>query len=140
MKAILTSIFAVVLGLMVGSGINMGVIELGSFIIPPPSGVDVSNVESINKSIDLYQPKHFLAPFLAHALGTLAGALIAFVVGSGQRLHCAYAVGVLFLAGGIAAAIMIAAPVWFIVLDLVVAYLPMAWLGARLGKQFKSDG
>jgi hypothetical protein len=29
---------------------------------------------------------------------------------------------------------MIPAPAWFIALDLIAAYLPMAWLGAKLGK------
>jgi hypothetical protein len=45
----------------------------------------------------------------------------------------AYIVGVFFLIGGIAAASMISAPTWFIVLDLVVAYLPMAWLAGMVG-------
>jgi len=44
----------------------------------------------------------------------------------------AWVVGALGLAGGIAAARMIPAPTWFVVLDLVVAYLPMAWLGGLL--------
>jgi hypothetical protein len=44
----------------------------------------------------------------------------------------ALAVGGLHLMGGIAAAFMIPAPVWFVVLDLTLAYLPMAWLGGRL--------
>lgn len=35
--------------------------------------------------------------------------------------------------GGIAAAFMIPAPAWFVVLDLAVAYLPMAWIGGKLG-------
>ena len=41
-------------------------------------------------------------------------------------------VGVVFLAGGIAATFMIPAPTWFMVLDVVVAYLPMAYLGAMI--------
>ena len=135
MKSILRNIFAVVLGLVVGSGVNMALVELGPFFIPPPAGVDVSSVESINESIHLYQAKHYIAPFLAHALGTLAGALVAFVVARGRRLLCAYIVGGLFLTGGIAAATMISAPIWFVVLDLVIAYIPMAWLGARFGAQ-----
>jgi len=49
----------------------------------------------------------------------------------------AYAIGVLFLCGGIAASFMIAAPAWFIALDLVAAYLPMAWLAARLGARMQ---
>jgi len=28
---------------------------------------------------------------------------------------------------------MIPAPLWFILLDLIVAYLPMAWLALKLG-------
>jgi hypothetical protein len=44
----------------------------------------------------------------------------------------ALTVGGLHLVGGIAAAFMIPAPAWFIVVDLVVAYLPMAWLGGRI--------
>jgi hypothetical protein len=48
-------------------------------------------------------------------------------------------VGVVFLAGGIAATFMIPAPTWFMVLDVVVAYLPMAYLGAVLAGATKSD-
>ena len=37
---------------------------------------------------------------------------------------------------------MIPAPTWFIVLDLLAAYLPMAWLGIQIGTRMKqgSDG
>jgi hypothetical protein len=40
---------------------------------------------------------------------------------------------VVFLCGGVAASFMIPAPAWFITLDLLAAYLPMAWLGVRMG-------
>ena len=138
MKSILRNIFAVVLGVVVGGGVNMALVELGPLLVPPPAGVDVSNVDSINESIHLYQPKHYISPFLAHALGTMVGALVAFVAAGTRKDICAFAVGVLFLAGGIAAATMISAPTWFVVLDLVVAYLPMAWLGIRFGERFTS--
>jgi hypothetical protein len=32
---------------------------------------------------------------------------------------------------------MIPAPSWFIALDLLAAYLPMAWLGVRIGARMK---
>lgn len=54
------------------------------------------------------------------------------------RSAMSYAVGVVFLAGGVAAAFMIPAPVWFIALDLVGAYIPMAWLGIELGRRIKN--
>jgi hypothetical protein len=35
----------------------------------------------------------------------------------------------MFLLGGIANVAMLPAPLWFSALDLLLAYLPMAWLG-----------
>jgi hypothetical protein len=35
--------------------------------------------------------------------------------------------------GGITNAFLLPAPIWFIALDIVLAYLPMAWLGGKLG-------
>ena len=73
-----------------------------------------------------------------HALGTLAGALTASVIAASYRAQiAAYAIGAVFLVGGIAASLMIPAPAWFIALDLVVAYLPMAWLGMRIGTRIQ---
>lgn len=48
-------------------------------------------------------------------------------------MRFAIAIGVIFLCGGIAASLMISAPAWFIALDLLAAYIPMAWLAGRLG-------
>lgn len=135
MKIILQSIAAVVVGLAVGGCVNMALVVLGPRIIPPPAGVDVMDVKSISASMHLFEPKHFVFPFLAHALGTLAGAIVAFLIAVKNRSLFSYAVGALFLAGGIAAVAMIPAPTWFIALDLLVAYLPMAFIGALLGSR-----
>lgn len=132
----LRSILAVVLGLVVGSVVNMGLVLLGSELIPPPPGVDVSNADSIAASIHLYQAKHFIAPLVAHALGTLVGAAIAYSIAINHRQRAAWAVGGIFLMGGSFAAFMISAPVWFLSADLVMAYMPMAWLGIKLGSKF----
>ena len=50
-----------------------------------------------------------------------------------------YIVGAFYLLGGIAASSMIPAPLWFIALDLVVAYIPMAWLALKLGESLQKD-
>lgn len=55
----------------------MALILISPSLIPPPSGVNVSDAESLSRSIHLFEPRHFVMPFLAHALGTLAGALAA---------------------------------------------------------------
>lgn len=123
---------AVVAGLIVGSLVNGARVAVSPELVPLPEGVDPQDPESLAKSIHLFEPKHFAMPFLAHALGTLAGALAAFLIAAKSKSTMAYIVGVIFLCGGIAACFMIPAPAWFIALDLVGAYIPMAWLAMRL--------
>lgn len=135
MKTILRNIFAVIVGLVVGGTVNITLIRVSPHVIAPPAGVDVNDPQSLSASMHLFEPKHFVFPFLAHALGTLAGALLAFLIAGSYRSVFAYAIGALFLAGGIAAAFMIPAPIWFIILDLAAAYIPMAWLATQLGRR-----
>ena len=132
MKTILRNLAAVLLGLVVGSVVNMGLIMLSGKVISPPAGADVTTTEGLKASIHLFAPKHFLFPFLAHALGTFAGAWVAAVISTGQRTIYAFVVGVFFLAGGVASVFMLPAPLWFDATDLALAYLPMAWLGSKL--------
>ena len=131
MNPILKNILAVVAGLVLGSVVNMGLIMLSSSVIPPPDGVDVTNMESLKSSMHLFEPKHFIFPFLAHALGTLAGAFTAARIAAGHKMKFALGIGAFFLIGGIANVFMLPSPAWFTVLDLVGAYIPMGWLGGR---------
>ena len=132
MKSKLKNVLAVVVGVVVGSIANMIVVMIGPAIIPPPDGVDVTNVESIKASMNLFEFRHFIFPWVAHALGTLVGAYLAALIAASCRMAVAMVVGGLFLIGGIANVIMIGGPVLFNVVDLVGAYIPMAWIGARL--------
>lgn len=134
MPKLLRVVLAFVAGVVVGSVVNMAIVTLGAMLVPPPAGVDVGDPASLSRAMPLFEPRHFVMPWLAHALGTLAGALTAcLLAGPGWRARLAYAVGVFFLCGGVAAAVMIPAPRTFIAADLLLAYLPMAWLGLRLG-------
>lgn len=141
-KSILLTVVAAVAGAFVGGVVNMSLILAGASLLPPPEGVDVEDIASINAHISEYSVAQLLAPFVAHALGTLAGAFVAGALAPSPRarLRLALVIGVLFLVGGVMAVQMIpAAPLWFDVLDLVVAYLPMAWLGARLAARVRGD-
>ena len=137
MTPLMWNVLAVVAGFVVGSAVNMSIVTFGPMLIPPPAGVDVNNIDSLKSSMHLFEPKHFVMPFLAHALGTLAGAAAAFTIAASYQAQIAYGIGAFFLCGGIAASFMIPAPVWFIALDLVAAYLPMAWLGIQAALFFK---
>lgn len=129
------NVASVVVGLLVGGFLNMGLVLLGPMIVPPPPGADMTTAEGLTAAMPLLRPAHFVFPFLAHALGTLVGALVAVRLAISHHRLLAGVVGGLGLAGGIAAASMIPAPTWFIALDLVAAYLPMAWLGATLAQR-----
>jgi len=43
------------------------------------------------------------------------------------------------LIGGIINTFMIPAPIWFNVLDLFMAYIPMAWFGGKLAMRFRNE-
>jgi len=66
---------------------------------------------------------------LAHAIGTLVGAYIAARIAATHKFKFALGIGAAFLIGGIINVINLPAPTWFSALDLIVAYIPMAWLG-----------
>ena len=130
MHPFLKSGLTVLAGIFVGGIANFGIIILSSSIIPPPDGVDVSNIESIKANIHLYKPIHFLFPFLAHSLGTFSGAVLAIKISKQTKI--AYMVALVFLYGGISMVTQVPSPMWFTVLDLGLAYIPMAWLATKM--------
>ena len=129
-------ILAVLAGLVIGSIVNIGLILLNDKVIAPPEGLDSTTMEGLKAGMHLMEPKHFLFPFLAHALGTLVGAFVAAKIASTSLP--AHIIGALFLIGGIAMAVHLPAPLWFEATDLILAYIPAAWLGQKLAER-RSD-
>jgi len=130
-KVIARNILALVVGVLVGGFLNGFLVNVGPAIVPLPEGADISTMENLRDSMALFAPINFLFPFLAHALGTLAAAFIAAKLAVSHHFKLAMGVGVFFLIGGIAAIRILGGPLWFNAVDLILAYLPMAWLGAR---------
>ena len=126
------NILAVVLGFVIGALVNMGVIAAGHFLMPPPAGFDGSSMEGVASTIHLLQPIDFIVPFLAHALGPFVGVLSAMYIAASRHKTIAIILGALFLAGGIAANVMIPAPMWYRAVDLVLAYIPTAFLAWKI--------
>ncbi len=122
-------------GLVIGSAVNMFFISLNGRVITLPEGADVSTMEGLAESMWLFEPKHFIFPFLAHAMGTLVGAYFAARIAANRKMLFAMVIGVAFLAGGIINVINLPAPGWFSTLDLLLAYIPMGWLGGKLGSK-----
>ena len=132
LNKIIRNVLAVITGIVLGSVVNMGIINLQYSFIALPEGVDVTNTESLQSSMHLFEPKHFIFPFLAHAIGTLVGAYLSASIAASHKMKFALGIGIFFLIGGISMVFMMPAPVWFLILDLSVAYIPMGWLSGKL--------
>jgi len=133
MKTVIRNLLVVIAGVVIGGLVNMGIVMISGSIIPPPEGVDSSSMESLKANMHLFEVRHFIFPFLAHALGTLAGAFIVGLFVVKHKLILSLIIGVFFLIGGIWMVLLVPSPLWFTIVDLGLAYLPMAWLGAKLG-------
>lgn len=132
MNSVIRNSLAVVAGIVIGSVVNMGIITVSGFIIPPPNGADVTTTEGLQATMHLFEPKHFIFPFLAHALGTLVGAFFAALIAKNHKTKFALAIGIFFLIGGIATVFMLPSPTWFTVVDLIGAYIPMSYVAGKL--------
>jgi hypothetical protein len=129
---ILKNILAIVLGLLVGGTVNTGIIMVSGYIIPPPEGTDLKTMEGLLAAMPLMEPKHFLMPFLAHAFGTLVGAILAASMAVNYKMRFAMIIGICFLVAGIMNIFMLPSPVWFTIVDLGFAYIPMAYLAGKI--------
>lgn len=122
---------AVIAGIVVGSIVNMSLVQLG-YSVFPIEGIDPNDMEALAEILPTLEMKYFIFPFLAHALGTLVGAIIAAKIAATNKMKFAIAIGVWFLLGGIIMVFMIETPLWFIAVDLILAYIPMAMLGGKM--------
>ncbi len=127
------NILAVVIGIVVGGLVNMGLVTMGPAIdLPAGVGTGMTDIEVLKESMKYFEPKHFVFPFLAHALGTLVGAFVAARIAVSRKMACALIIGFLYLAGGVSMVYMVGGPMWFIAVDLLLAYIPMAYIGGLL--------
>jgi hypothetical protein len=128
MAPVVRNVVGVLVGAIVCVLLNGFLLGLMMGLVGTPAGFDPADLATFT----LLERKHFLSPFVAHAVPSLIGGLIAALVAATRKVTCALIVGGLHLLGGIVAAFIIPAPAWFIALDLSVAYLPMAWIGGKI--------
>ena len=134
MNPILRNILALVAGFITANIVNIGIIQLGMNIVPLPEGMIPGDMDSLKEHIDVFEFKHYIFPFLAHAIGTLAGAFLTAKLAATHKLKLALAIGAIFLFFGIMMVVKIGGSMLFQACDILLAYIPMAWLGAKLAK------
>ncbi|WP_394749993.1 hypothetical protein [Spongiimicrobium salis] len=137
MHPILRSTIAVVAGWLGGSIVNLGLVKLGHTLLPI-EGVDPNDMDALAAVMPNLEAQYFIFPFLAHALGTLVGAAIAARIAANHKMRHALIIGMLFLAGGIWVNYILPGPTWFAVADILLAYIPMALIGGKIGRGFSS--
>ncbi len=136
MHPILRNILAAILGWFGGSAINMGLVQIGNNVFPI-GGIDPNDMEALAALMPSLGPEHFIFPFLAHALGTLVGAALAYLLAASHKMKFALGIGCFFLLGGLAVNYMLPGPIWFAVADILIAYIPMAWLGGTIAQKLQ---
>ncbi len=134
MKKILIHIGIFVFAVFFGSFVNMGIISLSPYIISPPPGADFTTEEGLKASMSLMRFEHFIFPFLAHALGTLAATMIIGLLAKEYRLILTLLTGALFFTGGLYMVMILPSPMWFNLTDLTLSYFPMAFSGLKLSE------
>jgi hypothetical protein len=126
------NMLAIAAGIFIGGIVNGLIVNIGGKIVPLPAGVNANTTEGLKAGIHLFETKHFLFPFLAHAIGTLIGAFLAAFISDTNKLRATLVVGVVFLLGGVYMVFVLPAPTWFNIADLLLAYLPFAFVGYKL--------
>ncbi len=135
MKPIYRNILAFVVGSIVGMVVNSAIVQLGMGTYP--ENVDINNMESLGDFLKDAEMIYFVYPFIAHAVGTLIGAFLAALISKNRKYGTALIVGGFFFIGGAIMVLILPAPAWFESLDLIVAYFPMALLGAFIAKRLR---
>ena len=125
MSSIIKNVLALIGGGLVGMTANMGLIITGNQLIPFSDNINPMNAMN-------WEIKYFIFPFLAHSIGTFSGAYIAAKFSASYHMLFAICIGIFFLSGGISMVFILPAPDWFVVADLVLAYIPMGWLGWKI--------
>ena len=127
MRQVLKNIGIVILSIIIGMITNIGLIIIGGMIFPLSENFNPMN--AIN-----WDFKYFIFPFLAHSIGTLSGAFVASKLSRNYHIIMPLIVGLYFLSGGIYMVIILPAPTWFVSLDIIASYIPMALLGWKISK------
>lgn len=135
---ILKRTLVIFISLFAGAMLNGAIINYSNKVFAPIfPGLDLNTAEGLQAAMPHMSPEHFLFPFLAHALGTLLSALLITRFLKSQQFVFSMMAGILFLLGGVSMVVMLPeTPIWFVLVDLIGAYIPMAYLGYKLA--FKS--
>jgi hypothetical protein len=131
------SILAVVIGIVAGSAFNMAIVTASNAAYPLPEGVDRNDFEAVRAHVETHgmATGALLMVLIAHAGGSFVSGFACGLIARRSWYLAAVGMGILWTCGGVVMLILLPAPTWFAVAD-VVLYIPAALLGVRLGGAF----
>jgi hypothetical protein len=129
---IIKKIFAVILGLVVGSLFITLVEKVNGTMYPLPEGMDATDMEAFKAFVAGLPDQAFILIFIGHICGALVGGLVAWLIVKNTIIP-SIIVGALFTVAGLFNLFMIHHPWWM--WTEVVLYMPAAYLGTRLFKK-----
>lgn len=133
----LRKILAIVLGMVIGSVVNMMFVQLSNSVYPLPEGVDPNDFEAFKAYVEAHglPTGVLLIVLIAHAGGSFASGFVCGAIVKKPWYFAAALLGILWTAGGVAMLLMLPSPIWFAITD-VAFYIPAAlfgtWAGGRL--------
>ncbi|MCY4638276.1 MAG: hypothetical protein OXG04_27905 [Acidobacteria bacterium] len=101
-----------IVGLVVGTIVNLALVQLNTVLFPLPEGVDVTDRARMQDAIRDLPAAAWILVFAAHLGQSFVGAWVAARLGISHQMTLAMIVGVVSLGAGIANAMMLAAPAW----------------------------
>ena len=135
MRSTIINILSILVGVLIGGIVNMAIVMSGGFLIAPPKGADLTTEKGWLAAMPLMEPKHFLMPFLAHAIGSFVAAYLATRFSKTKAIRIPIIIAALFFIGGLMDILQLHAPIWFSCTDLALAYFPMAFLAYTWAKR-----
>ena len=129
------TILLFIVSLFLGAAFNSMILNLGMKLIPPPEGYNMNDAADLSKAISVMETKHFLFPFLSHALGTLFSVMFYTYFAKAKSQFFPLMIAGLFFTGGLYMVLILPSPLWFDLIDLILAYFPMAVIGYKISKR-----
>ena len=127
----LRKLFGGLAGIIAAFAVITLVQMIGHQVIPPPSGMNPADPDSIREAMASLPIGAFLFVLLSYFLGAFTGSFVATWLGGVRVRTSAIVVGGLVFAATVANLVMIPHPIWFSVVAL--AGIPVAaFFGARL--------
>jgi hypothetical protein len=127
-------ILAVVLGAISGGVFNMALVTVSNAVYPLPKGIGPNDFEAFKAHVAAngLATGALIIVLVAHAGGSFVSGFVCGLIAMRPWYLAATILGILWLCGGVAMLMMLPAPIWFAVAD-VLLYVPAALLGVKVG-------